>query len=331
MRRRDFLGLVAAVTTGLPLSASAQNNAGLPLVAVLVPGPAGFAKLRIDAIRIGLQQAGLVEGKNYTFALRFANGDFARLPSLAKELGALNPRVIVASATAATVAHQVLPDVPLVFTSYAADPIKAGFAESYVRPGGMATGNVMNAVGGEQSLTEKRIGLFKQLVPGLARLGMIGTDKNGLVVAEENALKKVAGELGFEFVHYVIQTLDDLEGAFALGLREGVSAFYISGEPLLFNNMARVMPLVVASKKPAVGVYPEWARAGLLMAYSTDVLDDFRGAGSYAAKILNGAKPGDLPIVQASKFTFAINLKTAQGLGVSVPPTLLSLADEVIE
>jgi putative ABC transport system substrate-binding protein len=332
MKRREFIGLLGGVATiGLPRATSAQTNAGLPLVAVLVPGPADFARLRIDAIRTGLQQEGLVEGRNYSFELRFANGDFDRLPSLARELGALKPRVIVASARAATVAHEVLPDVPLVFTSYAADPIKAGLVESYVRPGGMATGNVMNAVGGEQSLTEKRIGLFKQLVPGLARLGMIGTDKNGLVVAEENALKKVAGELGFEFVHHVIQTLDDLEGAFASGLREGVSAFYISGEPLLFNNQARVMPLVAASGKPTVGVYPEWARAGLLMAYSADVLDDFRKAGSYAAKILGGARPGDLPIVQASKFVFAINLKTAQGLGVAVPPTLLSLADEVIE
>jgi putative tryptophan/tyrosine transport system substrate-binding protein len=331
MRRREFIKWLGAAASGLALPAYAQTSDGLPLVAVLVPGPAEFAKLRVDAIRFGLQQAGLIEGKNYSFALRFANGDFTRLPALARELGALKPRVIVASATAATVAHQVLPDIPLVFTSYAADPIKAGFAASYVRPGGMATGNVMNAVGGEQSLTEKRIGLFKQLFPGLARLGMIGTDKNGLVVAEHNALTKVAADLGFEFVHYVIQTLDDLEGAVASGQRDGVSAFYVSGEPLLYNNMARVIPLVAASGKPTVGVYPEWARAGLLMAYSTDVLDDFRGAGGYAAKILGGTKPGDLPIVQASKFTFAINLKTASGLGIAVPPTLLSLADEVVE
>ena len=114
-------------------------------------------------------------------------------------------------------------------------------------------------------------------------------------------------------------------------MREGVSAFYISGEPLLFNNQARVMPLVVASGKPTVGVYPEWARAGLLMCYSADLMDDFRKAGSYAAKILGGAKPGDLPVVQASKFVFALNLKTAKGLGIAVPPTLLALADEVIE
>jgi putative ABC transport system substrate-binding protein len=308
-----------------------QTSVSLPLVAVLTPGPADLAKLRIDAIRAGLQQEGLVDGKHYSFELRLANGDFDRLPALARELGVLKPRVIVASARAAIVAHEVLPDVPLVFTSYSADPIKAGLVESYVRPGGMSTGNVMNAVGGEQARTEKRIGFFKQLVRGLSRLGMIGSDQNGLVVAEHNALTNVAGQLGFAFSHYVIQTLDDLEGAFASGRHDGVDAFYISGEPLLYNDQTRVMPLVVAKRKPTVGVYPDWARAGLLMAYSADVLDDFRKAGSYVAKILSGTRPGDLPVVQASKFVFAINLKTARGLGIAVPPTLLAVADEVIE
>ena len=134
-----------------------------------------------------------------------------------------------------------------------------------------------------------------------------------MVVAEQDALTRVAGQLGFAFLALRDQTLEDLEGAFASGRRDGVDAFYISGEPLLYNNQARVMPLVAASAKPTVGVYPDWAHAGLLMAYSADVLDDFRKAGSYAAKILGGARPGDLPVVQASKFVFAINLRTARG------------------
>lgn len=329
MRRREFIGLIGSAAVA-PLAARAQSQT-VPLVAVLTPGPADLAKTRIEAIRAGMQQEGLVEGKHYSFELRFANGDFDRLPALARELGALKPRVIVASARAAVVAHEVLPDIPLVFASIAADPIKLGLVESFVRPGGMSTGNVMNAVGGEQALTEKRIGFFKQLVPGLSRLGMIGSDKNGLVVAEHDALTKVSGQLGFAFSHYVTPTLDDLESAFAAGQRDGVDAFYISGEPMLYNNQARVMPFVVASAKPTAGTYPDWAHAGLLMSYSADLLDDFRKAGSYAAKILGGARPGDLPVVQASKFVFAINLKTARGLGITVPPTLLAVADDVIE
>jgi putative ABC transport system substrate-binding protein len=122
-----------------------------------------------------------------------------------------------------------------------------------------------------------------------------------------------------------------MEGAFAAGLRDDVSAFYISGEPLLFANLSRVMSFVAASRKPSVAPYPEWGRSGLLMSYSTDPIDGFRRAGGYAAKILNGAKPGDLPIEQASKFTLVINLKTAKALGIEVPANLQALADEVIE
>ena len=128
-------------------------------------------------------------------------------------------------------------------------------------------------------------------------------------------MRKVAPQFGFEFVHYGLATLDDLEGAFASGHRDGVSAFYISGDPLLILNISRVMPFVTASGRPTVGVYPEWARAGLLMSYSSDVPDGFRHAGTYVSKILGGTKPGDLPIEQASKFIFAINLRTAKALG----------------
>ena len=278
-----------------------------------------------------MREAGLAEGVNYAFALRFADGVFDRLPGLALELAALKPRVIVASAAAAVAVHRTVPDLALVFTSYAADPIKAGFAESYVHPGGNTTGNVMNAVGGEEALTQKRIGLFKELVPDLKRLGFIGTATSLLAVAELNALRSVAGHLGFEIVHHAIQSLDDVEGAVASTTRDGVDALYVSGEPLLFNNMARVLPFVMASGKPTVGSYPDWGRAGLLMSYSADLLDDFRRAGIYAAKILGGEKPGDLPIEQASKFVLVVNARTARQLGIRAPATLLTLADEVIE
>jgi putative ABC transport system substrate-binding protein len=338
MRRREFLKSSGAAAIAFPWPAFAQKDLSLegsppkdlPLVAVLVPGTADLATQRIDAVRKGMQEAGLAEGVNYAFALRFADGVFDRLPGLTLELAALKPRVIVASAAAATAVHKVAPDLPMVFCSYAADPIKAGFAASYVRPGGNTTGNVMNAVGGEEALTQKRMGLFKELVPELKRLGFIGTTSI-LAVAELNALRSVAGHFGFDIVHHAVQGLDDIEGAVASSNRDGVGALYVSGEPLLYNNMARVLPFVTASGKPTVGTYPEWGRAGLLMSYSADLLDDFRRAGIYAAKILGGEKPGDLPIEQASKFILVVNAGTAKQLGIGVPPTLLTLADQVIE
>ena len=332
MRRREFIGLAGTAALSAAPPGYAQTNAGLPLVGVLVPGGMEFNRDRIAALRLGLQAAGFREGTNYSLAIRFADGDFERLPSLARELAALDPRVIVAAANAAGTVRRFCPDLPLVFTGFAADPVALGLADSYARPGRMATGNVMNAVGGEITLTQKRIGLFKDLFPGLTRLGMIAPEPGvGLAVLEKDALRKVAAQLGFEFVHYGLGTLDELPGARAAGVRDGVSAFYISGEPLLFNNMSKALPLILAAAKPTVGVYPEWGRAGLLMTYSTDLVDGFRRAGTYVAKILAGTRPGDLPIEQASRFTFVINLKTAKALGITAPPALLSLADEVIE
>lgn len=328
MRRREFLRLPGLAVFAASWPARAQKE--LPVVAVLVPGPAANANDRVVAIRQGMKEAGLTEGVNYSFAVRYANGVFDRLPGLALELAALKPRVMVASAAAASAAHKTLPDLPLVFTSYAADPIKAGFAESYVHPGGHATGNVMNAVGGEEALTQKRMNFFKELAPDLKRLGFIGS-ASILAVAELNALQAVAGQFGFEIVRHPLGGLDDVEGVVTACVRDGVGALYVSGEPLLYNNMARVLPLVLAPGKPTVGTYPEWGRAGLLMSYSADLIDDFRRAGIYAAKILGGEKPADLPIEQASKFVLVLNLKTAKSLGIAAPDRLLTVADEVIE
>jgi putative ABC transport system substrate-binding protein len=333
MQRREFIGLITAVLS-FPRPGYAQTKTELPVVGLLVPfkSETDTAKDRVAALRKGLQEAGFIEGTNYSLAVRSAEGDPGRYPQLARELGALNPRVIVVTAGGGIDAvRRPFPELPLVFIAFAADPIAFGLVQSYAHPGGMITGNVMSAVGGEETMTQKRIGLFKQLVPDLTRLGMIASDAAITALKDKDALLKVAPELGFELLHYDIKTLDDLEGAFAAGLRDDVSAFYIANEPLLTVNMSRVVTFVTASRKPSVGPFSDWGRAGLLMSYGTDPLDLWRHAGIYAAKIVNGAKPGDLPIEQASKFTFVINLKTAKALGVTVPPTLLALADEVIE
>jgi putative tryptophan/tyrosine transport system substrate-binding protein len=332
MRRRGLVQLMGIATLPFPWPSFAQSNS-LPLVGVMFPRSDNeVARKRIAEIRKGLQEVGRIEGTHYSLAVRFANGDLSRVPSLAKELAALNSRLIIVVGYGPSLVHSLLPAMPLVFTSIAGDPISSGYAQSYAHPGGMLTGNVMNALGGEEAITQKRIGLLKQIVPDLKRLGMIAPDPGtGVAFREKDALRIAAAQLGFEFMHYGLRTLDDLESAFASGRRDNVSAFYISGEPLLISNISRVMTFVEAARKPTVGPNPDWGWAGLLMSYSTDPAEGFHRAGVYAAKILNGAVPGDLPIEQASKFTMVINQKTAAALGIVIPPTVLALADEVIE
>jgi putative tryptophan/tyrosine transport system substrate-binding protein len=333
MRRREFIGLIGTAALSFTRPGYAQTKTDLPVVGFLLPAKLDttLAKERISDLRKGLQEGGYIEGTNYSLEVRSTQGDLNRVAQITRELGALTPRLFVVVGSGVDLIRQSFPEIPLVFTAIAADPIALGWAQSYVHPGGMLTGNVMNAVGGEETMTQKRIGLFKQIVPDLTRLGMIASDASVPLMKEKDALQKVASELGFELVHYGLKTIDDLEGAFAAGLRDDVSAFYISGEPLLSGNLSRVMTSVIASRKPSVGPYPYWGRAGLLMSYATDPADGVRKAGVYAAKILKGAKPGDLPIEQASKFTLVINQKTARALGIVVPPTLLAVADEVIE
>jgi putative ABC transport system substrate-binding protein len=336
MERRKFMQLAGGAAIAWPLSALAQQAKGLPVVAVLFPTTEDRAIKMVAALRDGLGQAGLVEGVHYVFAVRFANGDMPQLPRLAKELDALGPKVFVSAANATSVVRQQAPTTPLVFTGVAVDVIGLGWAESYPKPGGMMTGNVQNAVGGEEAITTKRIGLFKELMPNLTRLGMIGFadgPAGPLTKLEHNGLRTASSVLGFEISRYDLQwpNLNGLDDAVSSGLRDGVSAFYISGTFVILGNVPRVVTSVAKSGRPICGVYPEFARAGCLMSYSIDLEYGFRVTGRQVAKILRGAKPGDLPIEQADRFTLAINLKTASALGMTVPNKLLTIADELVE
>ena len=335
MKRRAFLQGAGSAAMSWPMCAWAQKDTKPPLVATLSPGLKNFSNQEWRRCVKGLKDEGMLEGRDYRLESRYANGDGSLLPQLAQELSALKPRVFVAAAHAIPVVPGLRHDTPLVFTAMAIDPIAVGLVQSYARPGGTATGNVMNAVGGEESLTAKRLGFFRDLVPGIRRIGMIGVEDYGLIqleISEEAALSKFAAQLGIRFDSYEIKpTLDDLEAVLAKALSDGVEAFYISGDPVLTYKMSVVAPRILATGKPAFGPYPDWARAGLLLTYSSDAVDGFRRAGVYTAKIIRGAKPGDLPIEQASKFWLVINLKTARQLGINVPSNLLMLADEVIE
>jgi putative tryptophan/tyrosine transport system substrate-binding protein len=333
MERRKFMQLAGGSLIAWPLPAGARQHARLPLVAVLFPSTEERTVKLVAALRDGLKQASAIEGTDYAPAVRFANGDIAQLPKLAKELDALSPKVFVTAANAASVVHQQAPNTPMVFTGIAADVIALGWAQSYARPGGMMTGNVQNAVGGEEGITTKRIGLFKALMPNLTRLGMIGFADGVISNLEHKGLRQASSQLGFEVLRYNLQwpNLNGLDDAVSSGLRDNVSAFYVSGAFVILGHVPQVVASVAKSDRPICGVYPEMARAGCLMSYSIDLEYGFRLTGTQVAKILEGTKPGDLPIQQADKFSLVVNLKAAKALGVIVPGKLLTIADELIE
>jgi len=328
MQRREFIGLIGAAAAW-PLAAQAQQVANLPLVAIIVVAGEQMATTRSVSIREGLKQAGLIEGKDYVVMLRFLDGDYARLPEIIKELDGLKPRVYVVTGFGPGPIHKQVPNAPVVFTGIAVNPVTLGWVDSYARPGGMVTGNVQNAAGGLESLMGKQFQLFKELVPNLTRLGYIGLADTPPV--ERAAAQKAAQQLGFAVSLYVVPTLADLENAIASGERDDVSAFFVSGDGRLVARIPQIVASLAKTGKPSFGPYPLWTRGGLLMSYYTDFDDQARRAGGLVAKILRGAKPGDLPIEQADKFTLILNLKTAKQLGITVPSALLSQADEVIE
>ena len=288
-----------------------------------------MATARSASIREGLKQAELLEGRDYVLRLRFADGDYGRLPEIIKDMAGLNPRVYVVMGFGPGPIHKQVPNAPVVFTGIAVDPVTMGWVESYARPGGMVTGNVQNAAGGLESLMSKQFQLFKELVPNLTRLGYVGLADTPPV--ERAAAEKVARQLGFAVSLYVVPTLADLESAIASGQRDDVSGFFVSGDGRLVARIPQIVASLAKTGKPAFGPYPIWTRGGLLMSYYTDLDQQARRAGGQVAKILRGAKPGDLPVEQADKFTLIINLKTAKQLGITVPSALLVQADEVIE
>lgn len=336
MKRREFLKAVGTVALAAP--AVAQTADRLPVIAILLHNPPATAAPRVEAILLGLKEAGLREGVHFRVEKRFANAQFDRLPGLAQELEAFNPIVFVVGPYGIGPVQKLKSKYPIVFAGIAADPVENGVVKSYTRPGGMITGSVVNALGGERSLVEKRIFLLRELVPTVKHLGVIGPEpppaalgRDQLVDFEYTSAKEISEKLNLKTSRFRFTRMDEFEGKLAEAVSAGVDALYMSGEVLLFNNIPFVVPLVAGAKLPAVGAYAEWARGGLLMSYSADTLDSFRRGGHSAAKIFRGANPGEIPIEQISRFIVSINSNAARLLGIEVPTSILALADEIID
>jgi putative ABC transport system substrate-binding protein len=330
IRRREFITLLGAVAAPVvwPLRLNAQQRA-MPVIGFLnTQSPDGFTD-RLRGFRQGLKEVGYVEGETVAIEYRWAENQLIRLPELAADLVRRQVAVIVSGGghTPALAAKAATTTIPIVFV-VAEDPVRLGLVASLARPGGNLTG--INFFSGE--LGAKQFGLLRELVPGAVRMGVLVNPANPrpaeMLVPEVEA---AARTMGLQIQIFNASTGREINTAFAAIARERSDAILIVGDPYFTVRRVQLANLAARHAIPASYVARDFPEAGGLMSYGTDITDTYRQVGVYAGRILKGAKPADLPVVQASKFELVINLATAMMLGLDVPPTLLARADEVIE
>ena len=327
MRRREFLSLLASTAVAWPLAARAQQPA-MPVIGFLYSAPPDTNADRLRGFRQGLKDAGYVDGENVTIVYRWAENQIDRLPVLAAELVRQQVAVIAAISIASVFAAKAATTtVPIVF-GIPEDPVRLGLVASLARPGGNLTGvNFLT-----QELQAKRLGLLRELVPAAVRIAVLVNPTNTL--ATESTLRDVeaaARALGLQIQVHNASTSREIDAAFATFVRERPDALFVGGDPFFVSRRVQIAILAAQRSIPATYGTREEAEAGGLMSYGANIPDTWRQVGVYAGRILKGAKPADLPVVQSAKFELVINHQTARSLGLTVPPTLLATADEVIE
>jgi len=327
MRRRDFISLVGGSTVAWPLAARAQQQA-MPVVGFLgTTTPDDFAD-RVAAFRGGLKEAGYIEGKNVVVEYRWPEGNYDRLPTLAADLVRLQVAVIAAvgGEPSPLAAKAATATIPIVF-SIGGDPVRLGLVASLNRPGGNITG--VNFF--QSDLGAKRLGLLHELLPKASVIGMLVNPTFGDAETHIRDAKEAALPLGVQ-IHVVrARTTDDFDTAFATLAQQKIDALLLANDAFFLSERRKLIALAARYAIAAVYFWREFAVDGGLMSYSPSLSQAYRQVGIYTGKILNGAKPADLPVVQATKFEFVINLKTAKTLGLTFPSGLLAIADEVIE
>jgi putative tryptophan/tyrosine transport system substrate-binding protein len=325
MRRREFITLLGGVAGTWPQGARAQQPA-MPVVGFLNAGsPEGYRAYVAGFLR-GLQQAGYVEGKSVTVDYRWARGQYERLPIMAADLVSRKVAVIAANTPTAPVAKAATTAIPIVFVS-TGDPIVAGLVTSFNRPGGNVTG--VGLLGPE--LETKRLQVLDQLVPGTTPIGVLVNPMNPAADYQLRKLQEAAGVIKRQIDIVRASTAHEIETAFEIAAQEGADGLLVVQDPFYNSRRDQIVALAARHKRPVVYPLREFADIGGLVSYGHDLVDGYRQMGVYAGRILKGEKPADLPVVQPTKFEFVINLKTAKTLGLTIPPSLLSTADEVIE
>jgi putative tryptophan/tyrosine transport system substrate-binding protein len=326
MRRRDFLGAVGGAVAVFPLKARAQQTA--PTIGFLSPTSADGSVLNLEGFRKGLGEAGFIEGRNLAIEFRWADSHLDRLPALAAELVDRRVAVIAtAAATAAALAAKAATSsIPIVF-AIGADPVKVGLVASVNRPGGNVTGISFLA----NMLVTKQLQLLQGLLPASGVIGALVNPGNPNAAADSAQVQAAAASLHLQVHIAHVAAEHELAAAFDDFGRAKTTAILVFPDALFYDVRGPLLELAARNKLPAL--YPDrsYATAGGLMSYGSSRFDAFREAGIYVGRVLRGEKPSDLPVVQASKFELVINLKTVRALGLEVPPTLLALADEVVE
>ena len=326
MKRREFITLLGGAAAW-PLAARAQQP-GMPVIGLLHTQSAEAYADRVRGFQRGLKEAGFVEGENVTIAYRWAENQLDRLPALAAELVQRQVAVIATGTNVAALAAKAAATMTPVVFVIAEDPVRLGLVASLARPGGNVTG--INFLTGE--LLSKRLELLRELLPAATRLAVLVNPANAAVT--EMRLKGVeaaARAMGLQIQVFDAGSSREIAVAFANIARDRPDALFILDDPLFSLRRVQLVNLASHHAIPATYGSRESAEAGGLMSYGANVSDAWRQAGAYAGRILKGAKPADLPVVQASKFELVINAETARMLGLAVPPSLLVIADEVIE
>ena len=325
-----MIGLAIVLPLSLilaPLAAEAQQPTRVQRIGVLTTGSLSAGEHLFKVFQERLREFGYIEGRNVAFEARGADGKNERLPGLATELLRLDVDVIVTIGTpAAVAAKQATSTIPIV-TAVVADPVGAGLIASVARPGG----NVTRIADLDEELTGKRLELLKEIVPGLSRVAVMWKTGNP---AHETALRvadAAARSSGLQLKHRKVRAASEFQAAFALMTKEHIGALVLLADSMFGTYRTQLVNLLAKNRMPAIFWRREFVEAGGLMSYGTIYPELYRRAADYVAKILKGSKPADLPVEQPTKFELVINMKTAKALGLTIPPSLLGRADQVIE
>ena len=328
MKRREFITLLSGAAAAWPLAARAQPPA-MPVIGYLnAQALEGFTERLLRGFRQGLREAGYIEGENVAIEYRWAENQYDRLPTLANELVRQRVAVIVgvgalASAFAAKAATTT---IPIVFVA-PDDPVKLGLVTSLARPDGNLTG--VNFFSGE--LTAKRLEVLRELVPGVARVAILVNPANLTVDSTLRDVETAARAMGLQIKVFNASTSREIDTAFITFVREQPNALFVAQDSFFNVRRHQLANMAARHAVPMASASRDIAEVGGLMSYGTNIADAYRQVGIYTGRILKGAKPADLPVVQSTKFELVINHQTARMLGLEVPPSLLARADEVIE